>query len=174
MIDLKDPDMKEIVDEFCQEAFDLIEELNSILEEFEDNPSDKTLLEKYGQTVDRIMGAAKTLGLDEVGHLAQMGKILGYKSSQAENENLQEIAGGVLFDLCDLLEVIITNVKEGKDQNDHEFNMEAFKGRLQWLAGKLRHIERGSCAVPGEEKKPAKKSTTAELDRLINQFGKAS
>lgn len=173
MIDLNDPEMKEIIIEFCDESDDLLEELRDILDEFEDNPESGALLEKYGQTIDRIMGASQTLGLNEIGHLCQMGKIIGYKGSQADNKALQELTGGVLFDLCDLLEVILVNIRDGKKQNEHDFNIEAFKGRLEWLAGKFKHIERASCDFE-EEKPQAKKSqkTTAELDRLISQFGK--
>lgn len=173
MIDINDPDMKEIVIEFCDESDQLLEELRNILDEFEDDP-EAALLEKYGQTVDRIMGAAKTLGLNELGDLCQMGKIIGYKGSQAKEEALREVTSGVLFDLCDLLEVLLANVREG--QEEHDFNVEAFKGRLQWLAAKLKHIERGSCAFDEKEVKTSKPktTTTAELDRLISQFGKAS
>ncbi len=174
MIDLNDPDMKEIIIEFCDESDALLEELRDILDDFEDDPENSILLEKYGQTVDRIMGAAKTMGLEDLGHLCQMGKIIGYKGSQAENKALQELSGGVLYDLCDLLEVILGNIREGKDQKEHDFNLEAFKGRLEWLAGKFKHIERASCDIGEEPKAKKATKTTAELDRLISQFGKAS
>lgn len=173
MIDINDPDMKEIVIEFCDESDGLLEKLRDTLDDFEDDPSKGELLEEFGQTIDRIMGAAKTLGLNDLGQLCQMGKIIGYKGSQAKEQALKEVTGGVLFDLTDLLEVLLTNVREGK--TEHEYNVDAFKDRLQWLAGKLKHIERASCAFDEKEvKKKAPPATTAELDRLISQFGKAS
>lgn len=172
MIDINDPDMKEIVVEFCDESDELLEKLKDTLDDFEDDPTQSKLLEEFGQTIDRIMGAAKTLGLSEIGDLCQMGKIIGYKGSQAKEQPLQEVTGGVLFDLTDLLEVLLTNVREGK--GDHDYNVSAFKDRLQWLASKFKHIERASCAFDEKEaNKKAPKTTTAELDRLINQFGKA-
>jgi len=171
MIDINDPDMKEIVIEFCDESDELLEQLRDILDDYEDTPSEAALLEKFGQTVDRIMGAAKTLGLNDIGHLCQMGKIIGYKASQAGEQPLQEVAGGVLFDLCDLLEVLLLNVREGKDE--HDFNLDSFKNRLQWLGDKLKHIERSSCSFDEQQQtKKDSKKTTAELDRLISQFGK--
>lgn len=173
MIDINDPDMKEIVDEFCDESDELLEQLKDILDEFEDDPTQSQLLEKYGQTVDRIMGAAKTLGLSDIGDLCQMGKIIGYKGSQAKEQPLKEVTVGVLFDLSDLLEVLLTNIRNG--ETEHDYNIAAFKDRLQWLASKFKHIERASCAFDEKEaNKGARKTTTAELDRLINQFGKAS
>lgn len=170
MIDLNDPDMKEIVIEFCDESDELLEQLRDYLDDFEDDPSNPKLLEEFGQTIDRIMGASKTLGLKDIGHLCQMGKIIGYKGSQAKEQPLQEVTGGVLFDLCDLLEVLLVNLRESKEEND--YNIEAFKGRLQWLAGKFKHIERASCSFDEQEAKKDSTKTTAELDRLINQFGK--
>lgn len=170
MIDINDPDMKEIVIEFCDESDELLEDLRDILDEFEDHPEEPKHLEKFGQTVDRIMGAAKTLGLKEIGHLCQMGKIIGYKGSQAKEQPLQEVTGGVLFDLCDLLEVLLLNIREGSDE--HDYNLEAFKGRLQWLASKFKHIDRASCSFDEQEAKKEATKTTAELDRLISQFGK--
>jgi chemotaxis protein histidine kinase CheA len=173
MIDINDPDMKEIVIEFCDESDELLEKLKDTLDEFEDDPARGELLEIFGQTIDRIMGAAKTLGLAEIGDLCQMGKIIGYKGSQTKEQPLQEVTSGVLFDLTDLLEVLLLNVREGK--SDHDYNVSAFKDRLQWLASKFKHIERASCSFDEKEaeKKKAPKTTTAELDRLINQFGKA-
>ena len=60
---LKDPDMDEIVIEFCDEADDLCEQLEEILDQYEEDNSNRSLLEKYGQVVDRIMGTAKSIGV---------------------------------------------------------------------------------------------------------------
>lgn len=173
MIDINDPDMKEIVIEFCDESDSLIEELNDYLDKFEDDPSTGDLLEKYGQTIDRIMGAAKTLGLNEIGSLCQMGKIIGYKGSQAEKLALKEVVGGVLFDLTDLLQVLVSNVRSG--ESEHDFNLKAFNDRLIWLNDKLKHIDRSSCSFDEVEQRKSKEktTTTAQLDKLISQFNKA-
>ena len=172
MIDLNDPDMKEIAIEFCDESDELLETMRDLLEEAEDDPSQGSLFEEFGQMVDRIMGAAKTLGAEEIGHLCQMGKIIGYKCSQANNLPVQEIASGVLLDLCDFLEVMLMNVRDS--ETTHDLNYEAFTKRLSWLADKLKHIDRSSCSFDEEEaESTGTKTTTAELDRLISQFGKA-
>ncbi len=176
MIDLNDPDMKELVDEFLNESDDLLEELRDILDSFEDDPSQSKLLEEFGQTIDRIMGAAQTMGVEDVGHLCKMGKIIGYKASQSQQLALQEVTAGVLFDLCDFLEVLLVNIRENSDESD--LNYETFQGRLQWLADKFKDIDRASCTIEGKEDsaKGAKGNTktTAELQKLISQFGKAS
>ncbi len=177
MIDLNDPEMKELVDEFCDESDDLLEQLRDILDNFEDDPTQSSLLEEFGQTVDRIMGAAQTMGVNDIGSLCQMGKIIGYKASQSKQQALQEVTAGVLFDLCDFLEVLLVNIREGEEHSD--LNYETFQNRLQWLADKFKDIERSSCSI--EEDKTASDAqdgkgakTTAELQKLISQFGKAS
>lgn len=174
MIDLTDPDMKEIVDEFCDESDGLLEQLRDNLDDFEDDSSQSHLLEEFGQTIDRIMGAAQTLGGDDIGELCQMGKIIGYKASQSQQRALQEITAGVLFDLCDFLEVLLVNIREDKSRSD--LNYETFKNRLQWLVAKFKDIDRASCTIEeaGGAATGKGKKTTAELEKLISQFGKAS
>ncbi len=171
MMDLDDPDMKEIVIEFCDESDELLETMRDLLEEFEDDSSQSKLLEEFGQMVDRIMGAAETLGAEQVGHLCHMGKIIGYKSSQADQVSVQEVAGGVLLDLCDFLEVLLTDIRESK--TSHSLNYNAFTKRLSWLADKLKHIDRSSCSFDEEKEKKEKSGgnkTTAELEKLIAEF----
>jgi chemotaxis protein histidine kinase CheA len=172
MFDLNDPDMKEIVDEFCNECSELIEELVEKLEEYEDNPKNSGLLENYGQIIDRMMGAAKTMGAEEIGTLCQMGKIIGYKASQNTQQALNEIAAGILFDTVDLLEILVGNLRDQK-VDDHDFNIEAFITRLNWLAEKYKHIDRGSCDIDQDGVDALNgANTTAELEALISQFGK--
>jgi chemotaxis protein histidine kinase CheA len=178
MIDLNDPEMQELVAEFCNESDDLLEELRDILDNFEDDPSEAKLLENFGQTIDRIMGAAQTLGDFHIGDLCQMGKIIGYKASQSDQQALKEVTAGVLFDLCDFLEVLLVNLREGKENSD--LNYEAFQNRLRWLAEKFKDIDRASCDISDAKTQKPKAprgrdtKTTAELEKLIAQFGKAS
>ena len=169
MLDIYDPDMFEIVIEFCDESDSLIEQCRNNLEDFEDEPTDNKLLEKYGQIIDRMMGAAATLGLTEIADLCKMGKIIGYKSSQCDQQALNEVACGVLFDLTDLVETLVTNLREKKD--DHDFDVKSFSSRLSWLAEKFKHIQRASCDFE-EEKIPEKDTQSSEeLDKLISGLG---
>ncbi|MCP4912062.1 MAG: hypothetical protein GY909_02995 [Oligoflexia bacterium] len=164
MIDLTDPSMKEIVDEFCDETNQLLDELEGILEEYEDEPS-LGLLEKYGQTIDRVMGTAQTIGANQVGQLCQMGKIIGYKSSQNDDDNLNNIVCGILFDLVDILREVVKNLHIAEPE--HKFNVEAFMKRLNWLKEKFVHIDRASCDF---EEGNGGAAITSELESLINSL----
>jgi molecular chaperone GrpE (heat shock protein) len=52
---LNDPEMKEIVDDFCNEALELFDQLEEALEDFEDNPSDTSKLELFGLIIERVI-----------------------------------------------------------------------------------------------------------------------
>ena len=63
---LNDPSMREIVIDFCDESDKLFDQLESHLENLESNPKNNMELEKFGQIIDRIMGAAKSIGASEI------------------------------------------------------------------------------------------------------------
>lgn len=148
---LDDPSMKEIVIEFCHESTDLIDELESILEEIEeeiqDNPNAASKLEKYGQIVDRIMGAAKSIGATDVAKLSELGKAIGYKSSQVKDAPLIEIVVAILFDSLVIMRKLLKDIEVGNKNNLNQLNTKAFVTRLNWLSEKFKDIERSSCAI---------------------------
>ena len=169
MIDLNDPEMKEIIDDFVSESESLLKELNAVLEQVEDDPSDGKKLEEFGQVIDRMMGAAQTMGFEKIGYICQMGKLIGYKAGQHNKEAMTEMTSGVLFDLLDLLENLLAEIKDGKEST---YDSSAFISRLEWLAGKFGHIKRASCSFDGEDDDGLEDDVTAtiELQKLIGQF----
>lgn len=171
MIDLKDPEMKEILDDFISESESLLEELNSVLEDIEDNPEQGEKLEEFGQIIDRMMGAAQTIGIEKIGHLCQMGKIIGYKAGQHNQPAMTEMTCGVLFDLVDLLENLLKELKEKQEAN---YDTSSFVSRLEWLAAKFSHIKRSSCTIEEDEDEENDKDVTAtiELQKLIGKLNK--
>ncbi len=165
MFDLNDPDMREIVIDFCDECDALTNELEDCLDKFEDEEEPQNL-EQYGQIVDRMMGAAQTLGITDLGQLCKMGKIIGYKSSQCEELELQNVSSGILFDLTDLLKALILELRDPTQKNN--INVEAFLGRLKWLGEKLQHIKRSSCSFEGDSDSHEKSDD--HIDHLIENF----
>lgn len=141
---LKDPNMQEIVDEFVKESSTLFAELEKILENLEENPSQQAELEKFGQVIDRVMGAAKSIGINEIATLCEMGKIIGYKSSQTNDEELLTIVVATMADMMEMLKIMLNDVKERKDKIGGEINLSTFSTRLKWLADKFKNIERAS------------------------------
>jgi chemotaxis protein histidine kinase CheA len=162
---LNDPSMKEIIDDFCEEAnslFDLLEESLNILEE---NPSNTKELEKFGQIIDRIMGAAKSIGATEMATFCELGKVIGYKSSQIKDVPLIEVVVAVLFDSLDMLRKMNLSLKSGNDTSMNKLNTKAFVTRLKWLSEKFKNIERQSCAITNA------KLDQNSIDELMKSLG---
>lgn len=132
---------KELIRGFCEETDSLINELIQITQVFEDT-KDSTLLEEFGQVIDRIMGAAYTLELDEIGRFCELGKKIGYKASQSKNPKLMELAGPILADAAEILNAMIKDLLNEKSENPHRQQLEAFKSRLKWFLEKFQDIQR--------------------------------
>lgn len=138
-----DPEMKDVVIEFCNESDGLIAEMEKELESFEENLN-KNHLEKFGSLIDRIMGAAKTLEIAQIGIFCELGKTIGYKSSQSDNMELLKITASILMDATEILNQMVTSVREGKNLSEEKIDTAAFATRLKWLSEKFKDIARGS------------------------------
>lgn len=165
---LDDPSMKEIVDGFCDESIELLDELEECLEELEDEPTKTANLEKFGQVIDRIMGAAKSVGADEVATFCELGKAIGYKSSQTSDPALLEVVVAILFDAQNLLLKMVDQIKTGNDNGLKNIKTQAFVTRLKWLQDKFKDIERSS--VSFDEDKAAQLDQSS-IDDLMSSLG---
>ena len=63
---LQDPDMAEIIEDFCSESAAIYEQLEELLDNYEDS-NDPKILEEFGQVIDRVMGAAKSVDAEQTG-----------------------------------------------------------------------------------------------------------
>ncbi|MFY7991728.1 MAG: hypothetical protein ACOVP4_00420 [Bacteriovoracaceae bacterium] len=166
MTDLKDPDLKEIVEEFCNESDELIDLLYSSLDDFEET-SNAQALEQFGQIIDRIMGAAKSIGAQKTGQFSELGKVIGYKSSQTNDPQLLKITHAVLSDNVNIVETLLKNIRKTQEEKVDGINLEAFGSRLKWLSEKFKHIERASVAI--EQKKS--QMDQSSIDDLLKNLG---
>jgi chemotaxis protein histidine kinase CheA len=146
---LDDPSMKEIIIDFCNESDTLFDQLEGHLSILESDPKNSRELEKFGQVIDRIMGAAKSIGATEIATFCELGKLIGYKSSQISEIPLIEVVVGVLFDAVLMLRKMNQALREGNTKCMNKLNTKAFGTRLTWLSNKFKDIERSSCAVGG-------------------------
>lgn len=162
---LNDPSMKEIIIDFCDEAEQLFDQLQASLEKLEDNPNNTPELEKFGQVIDRIMGAAKSIGASEIATFCELGKVIGYKSSQITDVPLIEVVVAVLFDSLDLLRKMILALKSGNDKVMGQLNTKAFVTRLKWLSDKFKAIERSSVAIDKNN------LSQGSIDELMKSLG---
>lgn len=141
----------DVLKDFTKESLDLVTQLNEIVENLEDLDEDDDypveLLEGFSQKIDRIMGAAATLGmlapdhpgLKKVTKIAELCKGLGYAAAQDKNPQAIPIFAAFWADTLEVMESLIENI-------DNEFESlkiaTEFAGvlqrRLEWLSGKLK------------------------------------
>ena len=164
MSTLNDPSMKEIIIDFCNEADSLFDQLETSLELLEENPLNTKELEKFGQVIDRIMGAAKAIGAGEIATFCELGKIIGYKSSQIKDVPLIEVVVAILFDSLHLLRKMILALREGNESPMGMLNTKTFVTRLNWLSAKFKDIDRASCSIDGN-------LNQTSIDQLMKSLG---
>lgn len=132
---------KEIIKGFCEETDTLLKELIRITEVFEDTQKPE-LLGEFGQVIDRIMGAAYTLELEEIGRFCELGKKIGYKASQATDPKLLQLTGPILADTAEILSTMIKDLNNVQPEGNARAQLEAFKSRLKWFLEKFQNINR--------------------------------
>ena len=173
---LNDPHY-EILKEFQSESKNLIQQLIEILEACEGDFSQAKRLENYGQTVDRIMGGAKSLAIEiqrPEGYVAKIGdysalcKAVGYKASQIkDNEQFFEVCVALLFDATEMLLEMVDNLFEIQP-NFKELFSSTFLDRLKWVSSKFGEEYRSSVDI----KKPeSNKLNQDEIDKLLKKLG---
>lgn len=142
----QDPEMSEIVDEFTTETKSIASELEDILDRYEDQRR-AVLLEQFGQIIDRVMGAAKSIEAEKIGYLAELGKVISYKAGQTNEEYLLDVTTGILFDLVEIMSKMNKKLEKEKSEDLSHINFEAFSTRLKWLSEKFSSIQRSSVEV---------------------------
>lgn len=169
----QDPEMKEIVDDFCKEGRKQIVQLNDHLYNLEDDLSDKSQLEAFGQVIDRMMGAAKSLEIHTMSTFCELGKAIGYKASQVEEESLISIVVAVLIDSVEIIETLMGKLERSEPLELKEISTDAFISRLQWLNDKFKHIKRASVSIGAEAEKITNSPENLQdnIDELLKQLG---
>ena|SRR3989344_568343 len=112
----------ELLTSFLEESFEVLEGLKDLMENFNGH-ADISCFEQFGQQVDRIMGAAYTLSLGDLGDLAKLGKELGYKSSQVKEIGKLLAVQSLLSQLIKSIEVILNGYKKNQKPVSEEVSL---------------------------------------------------
>ncbi len=168
----------EILKDFQQESNQLIVQLLQILEECEDDFSQVKRLEDYGQTVDRIMGAAKSIAITvsekdhfihKVGDYTALCKAVGYKASQIKgNEQFYNVSVALLLDATEMLSVMIENILDSKKVDFKSQFSATFLDRLRWVSAQFGAEYKASVDI--HKNKPQKLSQN-DIDELLKKLG---
>ena len=169
--------MEEILEGFQSESRELISQLLGVLEDIEGKSAQFQRLEEFGQVVDRIMGAAKTLAeldvctkeMEKIGAFSELCKVISYKCSQVgNNESLFNIVVAFLMDASDtLLEIIDSLSTKAKNIDMNSFISDTFLDRLKWLSTQF---DANLRATVGTTKTVAQ----SQIDDILKQMGVGS
>lgn len=144
---------KDIVVDFKKETSEILLELEEIVEGLESVKKEfpAELLAAFAQRIDRIMGAAKTIGMSQpnhnglqrIGAIAQLCKELGYRAAES---NAQVIVPLFAAFWADTLEVIAELVNSLEDEQKSAELANSFSSvlekRLTWLSEKLNELSK--------------------------------
>lgn len=172
--------MNEIVTEFKSESAELFAQMGEILDQLENHQVEVVALEKVGQLVDRILGAAKTLaigspyqlGLEKIGDYALLCKTVSYKGSQiSNNANLINIIVALLQDMLELMAEMVRTFDCHQQKVQDQAEQETLFTRLQWISEQFGKELRSSVAIHGQTgSKQNNFIDPGQLDKLIKSI----
>ncbi|MGB0452766.1 MAG: hypothetical protein ACPGJV_03555 [Bacteriovoracaceae bacterium] len=137
----------DILQYFQDEAMELFEELNDLVEDIEDQEEYPiAMLEDFAQKIDRIMGSAETLHMndpelafvDSIAIICKLCKKIGYNARNFENPKLLPIYAAFWGDCLEVLEELTKSIEEPHKLKDQTASfIRTLQGRLEWLLQKL-------------------------------------
>lgn len=167
----------EILKHFVLESRVTIKDSTVILDKVEGEMVQAKKLQDYGNLVDRVMGAAKSIGMmsppDHAIHLladyAALCKAVGYKTSQiSDNEEFFNICVALLQDATETLSSLLENIDKSHDEL-RKLLSNTFFERLRWVSGKFSTDYNESVGTGGSGQK--KLETQDEIDDLLKKMG---
>ena len=166
--------------EFQLESQQIVVRLVEILDLCEGDFAQVKRLEEYGQSVDRIMGAAKTIAtaletggeipVQQIGDYAALCKAVGYKASQIkDNAQFYEICVALLQDVTEVLLDLVDNLLDAGSGSDlkQKFS-KAFIDRLKWVSEQFGAEYRATLDLHGARKT---KMNQNDIDELLKKLG---
>ena len=157
----------------------LVNELSEIVEQLEDvqagDEFPSALLSDFSQKVDRIMGAAKTIGmmdpdhagLKRIGAIAEVCKRLGYRASEAKKAQLIPLFAGFWADTLEVMQDLLEILDDDAASKAKAQGFGAvLQKRLEWLGSKL-----DAPQAAGGAPAAGASSVQSEIDALLKELG---
>jgi hypothetical protein len=143
-----------ILDEFRKESMGIIKELSEIVDKLEVPQADfpAQLMSDFAQRIDRIMGAAKTLSMEDpahlgflrIGQLAELCKVIGYRAANVGTRSMVPLFAAFFADVVEIISKMFTTLEDGEKcaALAKPFS-EVLQKRLEWLVTKLNDATKG-------------------------------
>ena len=174
---MSQPDVS-ILKDFQAESKTLVKKMAEILDQCEGNFAQVQSLADFGQTVDRIMGAARTLAVDpavpnvrisRVADCAAICKSVGYKASKiVGNETFYDICVALLQDATEVLEQLVDHLFDKNDIDMKTLFSQTLIDRLRWVSEQFGAEYSGTVDV---HQGKATKMNQADIDELLKKLG---
>lgn len=161
-----DDSMKEIVDDFVQEALELLESLNENFVELEKDPGNKELLNTIFRAAHTIKGSAGFLGFQNIVELAHSAENILNKLRQGEIELTSEMMDYLLKAIDSLKVMIVTVSETGTEGNALPENEDLIKQLNDTAEGKICQKEepKDNRDEPADVKTDANSETASHTD----------
>lgn len=156
---------KEIIDSFREESGPILDELEEIVEKLEDASGEypSQLMLDFSQRIDRIMGTAMTVALDDpehtgparIGQLSELCKFMGQQAAATKRSELLPIFAAFWADTIEVIRELIKKLEDKEGCKSVANNYSAvLKKRLEWLS-----------------KQSGKSLDPAQLQKLLKSMG---
>ena len=146
-----DDSMQEIVNDFIQEALELLESLNENFIELEKQPDNKEILNTIFRAAHTVKGSAGFLGFQNIVELAHSAENILNKLRQGEISLTSEMTDYLLKTMDILKSMIITVSKTGSEGEPPEGNAELIKKLNALSEGKATAAEPPSASIPAAD-----------------------
>ncbi len=159
-------EMKEIVQDFLQEATEMLEGLDNFFVQLENNPEDKTLLNEIFRTAHSIKGSAGFIGLTRIVEVAHHAENV-LNQLRSGNMRAEPAVIDIILEAMDALKVLVNEVKTGEqaDVDIEGINMK-LDLLLQW--GEDTGSAEGAKEEPAGEEMAAAVREEQTIDRVAS------
>ncbi len=157
-----------VLGEFCDESNNLIQKMETIIEQIEDEEVEFEELKKFSDHVAGIMGTSSVLGLEGINIFCQLTKSISDHIMHYDQQDLRDIVVGVLGDSSSFLATLMEDIRGGDESSLKNIGKEGFISRLHWLSEKFK--------ISGEEKvkyEEAEVMPQASIDDLLDSLNAA-
>ena len=163
--------------DFVAESKTLVKALLVKLDEMEGHPELARLFSDCGNLVDRIMGGAKSLGLQApkdhgihiVSDYTSICKIVSYKGAEIErNDDLFNAIHAFLFDATEILDLLLNRMDSPASEIKKTISSN-FIERLKWIS---QQFQKTLSESEGEISDPVDTSLSQDdIDNLMKKLG---
>ena len=148
-------DLRELLEDFLIEAFEMIEEMDQDLVELENNPDDLELLNKIFRVAHTIKGSGSFLNFDKLTHLTHHMEAVLDKARKGELKITPEIMD-VILESVDAMKAILEYIRDNGDDSSPDVEIESIVKKLDAIVnGKFGSSD---ASTETEEKKEEKEN----------------